>query len=462
MTDRTDLVVLLPGIMGSTLARSGRLVWAPSAGAILRAITTFAASITTLRLPEGIADRHPDDGVQPVGLMPDLHALPGIWTPIRGYDKLLQRLRAIGYREISSDPHAPPGNLLPVPYDWRLSCRYNADRLARLIEPALHRWRGQGGAFADARLVFVGHSMGGQIARWYVEHCGGADLTRKVILIGTPHRGALKALKQLVNGVPPVLGPLAADLDAFARSLPSVHQLLPEYACLEQDGELRTLAELPPPHLSTAMVTDAMAFHTRLRQAEAARPASATTTHLIVGVRQPTPTTARVTTDRVLALNTYQGDDLAGDATVPLTGATPAGTPMDSNTLRRIADKHGNLQRNRAVLDEIESVLTARPIRPRASRDVHPSVDTPELVLAGQPVPVDVTLPVGERHGIQITVVNEQGDLIESRSPRPTRGNVHTVLTDLAPGAYTITVTGRGSASPVSPVTSELLVWTGT
>src|SRR5262244_746526 len=95
----TDPVVVLPGIMGSTLAKDGHLVWAPSAGAVLRAIATFGRSVTRLTLPDGLDDNHPGDGVEARGLMPDLHALPGIWTPVKGYDLLLRRLRALGYRE---------------------------------------------------------------------------------------------------------------------------------------------------------------------------------------------------------------------------------------------------------------------------------------------------------------------------------------------------------------------------
>ena len=130
----TDLAVVLPGILGSTLAQDGHLVWAPSAGSALRAIGTFGASITRLELPAGIGDDHPHDRVEPVALMPDLHVLPGIWTPVKGYDMLLARLRSLGYRE-PDGPGAPPGNLLPVPYDWRLSCRYNGRGSARSSSP---------------------------------------------------------------------------------------------------------------------------------------------------------------------------------------------------------------------------------------------------------------------------------------------------------------------------------------
>lgn len=106
----TDLVVVLPGILGSTLIKDGKLVWAPSAGAVLQAVRTFGRSLTELQLPPGIGDAHPDDGVEPVSLMPDLHAIPGIWTPIKGYDRLLYRLRSLQQRgEI--------GEVLPVAYE---------------------------------------------------------------------------------------------------------------------------------------------------------------------------------------------------------------------------------------------------------------------------------------------------------------------------------------------------------
>lgn len=117
-----DLVVVLPAILGSTLAREGKRLWAPSAGAVLRAITSFGGSVRSLTLPADIGDDHPGDGVEPLALMPDLHILPGIWTAAIGYGKLLHWLQSqCGL--IAFDPDEPlrPANLLPVPYVWRLS-----------------------------------------------------------------------------------------------------------------------------------------------------------------------------------------------------------------------------------------------------------------------------------------------------------------------------------------------------
>ena len=297
MTAPADLVVVLPGILGSTLRRDGHLVWAPSAGSALRVITTFGASLRRLELPAGIGDQHPGDGVEPAGLMPDLHVLPGIWTPVKGYDTLLARLRRLGYREPGHG--RPPGNLLPVAYDWRLSCRYNAQRLGTIVEPALQRWRDQGGPCTDARVVFVCHSMGGLIARWYIEQLGGAEVTRKLITLGTPYRGAARALGQLVNGAHPGLGPLRVDLTRFARSMPSLHQLCPNTPASSTAETWPRPPSITLPELDTAMVADAMRFHTDLRDAEASRPASLAATHAIVGTTQPTATTARLAGGRV-------------------------------------------------------------------------------------------------------------------------------------------------------------------
>jgi pimeloyl-ACP methyl ester carboxylesterase len=451
----TDLVVVLPGITGSQLRRDGKLVWGPSAGAALRAIRTFGRSIKRLQLPDDIADSGPGDGVEPAGLMPDLHVLPGIWTPVKGYDVLLGRLRSLGYSDVSDDPAAPAGNLLPLGYDWRLSNRYTGQWIGSHVERALERWRAQGGRYADARVVFVCHSMGGLVARWYIERCGGKDITRKLITLGTPYRGAARALEQLVNGAHQGLGPFAIDLTRFARSLPSLHQLLPEYACIERDGDLAKTTETTVPELRTTDINTAMNFHAELTDAEAARPDSLAVTHAIIGFRQATATTVRISGGRVITSDTYRGTNLAGDATVPIVGACRADVPMTSPLLRRICDKHGNLQRNKAALDEIEGVLTAQPVLVRADEDgVDVAVGLPELVIAGEELPVSVQFSGPRRASVRLAITDESEHLVEARVMQPPAA---TKITDLPPGAYTVSVTGLSPG--VSPVSSTVLVW---
>jgi pimeloyl-ACP methyl ester carboxylesterase len=458
-----DLVVVLPGILGSTLRHEGHLVWAPSAGSALRAISTFGRSIKKLQVSTGTGDDHPGDGVEPVSLMPDLHVLPGIWTMGIGYDRLLHRLHTLGYREANAGGDAPPGNLLPVPYDWRLSNRYNGQRLKKIAEPALEQWRAQGGPYTDAQLVFVCHSMGGLVARWYIEQCGGAEVTRKLITIGTPFRGAARALAPLVNGMPRKLGQFGENLAEFALSLPSLYQLLPEYACLAFSGAPEGLAkttEVSLPGLSTKMTADAMLFHTTLHESESKRPESLAITHAIVGTRQKTETTATLKNGQIEFLSTYEGEDLGGDGTVPGVGASRADVPLDSNSLCPVPCKHGRLQGNKTVLDVIEDTLKARAKLVRdGGNQVSLRVTVPEFAVSGEPITAEVTPCEPVRYPIGLTVKDEAGRLLESRILTPANGTISATFDSLPRGAHTIDAGDPDRAANYVPVSSGILIW---
>lgn len=193
----TDLVVVLPGILGSRLADAdGGAVWDLAGADLLRGLRTFGRSLSALRLPKDIGDGDPGDGVVPVGLMPDLHALPGIWGPVDGHTDLLRWLERRFTLSVSD-------NLLTFPYDWRLSCRYNAERLKGRIDLELERWRASAPERREAQVVFLCHAMGGLVARQYVERLGGHEVTRRLITLGTPHRGCVEALVGLVDAGDP-------------------------------------------------------------------------------------------------------------------------------------------------------------------------------------------------------------------------------------------------------------------
>jgi len=456
----TDVVIVLPGIMGSTLSRNGEPVWSPTLGGLLQAIRHFAGNIKALKLPEGIGDEHPGDGVQATGLMPDIHALPGIWTPIKGYNRLIKRIESLGYHQQNAG--AAPANLVLFPYDWRLSNRYNAKLLAKVANRAHDRWRAQGGPHAGAKLVFVAHSMGGLIARRYIECEQGAERTRKLITLGTPYRGAAKTVEQLVNGVRPGIGPLSVDLTEFARSLPALHQLLPEYACIDTDdgGELLRTTDIALPELATNTVTDAMTFHHEINQA-AARPGSRDELHIIIGAQQPTPTTVRIVGHRAETLQTYRDgtrvDNDYGDATVPRAGAVPHGLSLDTPLLHHIVDHHGNLQRNQAALDEVQQAITAKPVTRKVVPAIPIRTRVPDLTLHGEPLTIDVDVDSDTRHALRVTTTAEDGRIVDARSPRLRAGHASTTITNLDPGAYTIEISSLGGE--LTPITSTVLVW---
>src|SRR5687768_13942848 len=89
-----DVVVVVPGILGSRLSRRGEEIWGFSEDAIANALWTFGGSVKELALEDGIGDNDPQDEVVATALMGDLHIVPGLWSPIRGYSGLLQWLRS--------------------------------------------------------------------------------------------------------------------------------------------------------------------------------------------------------------------------------------------------------------------------------------------------------------------------------------------------------------------------------
>jgi hypothetical protein len=68
-----DLIVVIPGILGSVLEREGKEVWGLSGQVMINNLLSLGRNIQHLALPQGIGDQEPNDGVNVTGLMPDLH-----------------------------------------------------------------------------------------------------------------------------------------------------------------------------------------------------------------------------------------------------------------------------------------------------------------------------------------------------------------------------------------------------
>jgi pimeloyl-ACP methyl ester carboxylesterase len=465
-----DVVVIVPGVMGSRLrTAAGHEVWGPGAGSILRALATLGGSLRDLTLPADIGDGPAPDGVQAFGLMPSLHVIPGIWTPIKGYSELVQFLKQPGFGLVEDrvdERDAPAGNLVVFAYDWRLSNRHSAQCLKDRAESALERWRASDPTRKEAQLVFICHSMGGLVARWYIERLGGKALTRLLVTLGTPHRGACKSLNQLVNGVRK--GPLKTDLTDFARSLPSSYQLLPEYACIDRGtADLAKTTEVELPQLDKALVADGMRFHDELDDHSdgAQYPLIP-----VVGIGQPTWTTARIDDEQLTPLNTIGDRDLRGDGTVPRLSARPKGMDERDRGIRGLGEGHGLLAAHRSVTDQLDLLLTPEGVRYRGDADVEPDenriigVTTPDLHEIGEPVNVAVRAPTG--HLIEVVAIDERGedaarDLAAFTHADDEGAAVGTAtFADLDPGGYTIVARAPGDPRGynVRPVHTTTLV----
>jgi Lecithin:cholesterol acyltransferase len=146
-------------------------------------------SLQELTLPDGFTEGPAPDGVAATELMMGFHGIPGVWRPVKGYGALVTFLSHARFGltlDNSNAAQVSSGNLVLFAYDWRLSNRWTAKLLKNRVERALTRWRESAPQRRDAKVVFVCHSMGGFVARWYVEREGGAEITRSLVTFGTP------------------------------------------------------------------------------------------------------------------------------------------------------------------------------------------------------------------------------------------------------------------------------------
>jgi pimeloyl-ACP methyl ester carboxylesterase len=349
-----DVIVLLPGILGSVLERDGRDVWAMSAGAAWRAILSLGHNVEDLELHgDDPAVDDLGDGVTAPRLMPDLHLIPGLWS-IDGYSHIRSSIFAT-FDVVDGQ------NWFDFPYDWRRDNRVAARHLAERAPDWLRAWRQRSGN-NDAKLVLVGHSMGGLVARHYLEVLEGWRDTRMLVTFGTPYRGSLNALDFLCNGFKKKIGPIGLDLTRLLRSLTSVYQLLPRYPVIDSgSGPLTRVAEtVGLTGVDPARATAALQFHLDIDASIERRPVNSYAIHPIVGILQPTHQSAQVKGTSVRMLQSHSGTDSGGDGTVPRVSATPLEL-SDQGREIYAPDQHGSLQNSIGPLTQLIGLLSARP-----------------------------------------------------------------------------------------------------
>jgi len=218
-----DIVVLLPGITGSVLQKDGKDIWAVSGQAAWKTLTSLGSSLQQLML--GDDDPEIDDvgdGVRASRLMPDAHLVPGL-VKIDGYS-VISRLITSHFEVIrGSVDNVRPANFFEFPYDWRRDNRVAARLLKQFIDQRLALWRAYSGA-ADAKVILLAHSMGGLVARYYLEVLEGWRDCRALITFGTPYRGSAHALNYLANGYKKLFLLVAPEPGFFGFELRSLQE----------------------------------------------------------------------------------------------------------------------------------------------------------------------------------------------------------------------------------------------
>lgn len=449
-----DVVVVLPGITGSVLQKDGKDVWNVSGGAVLGALLSLGGNVKALALEDD--PPHVDDlgdGVTAPRVLRDIHLIPGLWK-IDGYSRVLQY--------ITETFEARAGeNFFEFPYDWRRDNRVAARKLARESEKWLAAWREKSGA-DDAKLILVGHSMGGIVSRYFLECLEGWRNTRALITFGTPYSGSLNAVGTLVNGLKKKVGPIEIDLSELARSLTSIYQLLPTYACYDGgSGQLVRIDQATIPHVDAEKAKAAAAFHDEIRQAVAAhRQDEEYREHgyqirPVVGILQPTNQSARAANGGISLLRMLEGADQGGDGTVPRVSATPAELEREANAMFA-SERHASLQNEEAVLVQMRGVLSGLDVDFPSFRDAFPTIglglEVEDVYTAGEPVRIRVLPEEEPAEPLLVKVLDAENEAeVANDTLRPSDdGWYEAELRPLAEGTYRVSAYGSGRVEPVT------------
>ena len=369
--DRNPIIVI-PGVLGTRLvnSQSGQIVWGEFGGNGINPSSPQGARDIALPMSEGIPLAALVDQVKTAGTLDAVDVrLFGIPFQINAYRDLLTTLGVGGYRDDQTklapiDYGDQSYNSFQFAYDWRRDNVENARLLhAFILEKKAYveakRRERYGAQSQPVRFDIVAHSMGGLIARYYLEY-GGADLppdgsvppvtwagtehVARLVMIATPNAGSLEAVANLVQGE--ALSRFLPKYEAaILGTMPSLYQLLPRtrqrpmlaegdrqavdifdprnwaqfrWGLMDprQQNVLRNLLpEVDDPlqrqkiayeHL-TKCLNRAKSFHAALDVP--AKPPAGTSIHLIAGDAHPTTTQFRVDHRGKLTVTAWQPGD---------------------------------------------------------------------------------------------------------------------------------------------------------
>jgi hypothetical protein len=447
------LIVVVPGIGGSVLSQTGTptdVVWNAGAG-----------SVAGLGFAPGRLSLNRAPRLEPVGLISTTTLLG--FTVVTGYESLLTMLAEFGPIDDRGDPAAPrPGaRVVAAPYDFRLGVADAARRLDAVVSTHL---KGMSEAQRTRHVVVVAHSMGGLVARYWLGVMGRWRCCRALVTLGTPHRGAPKALQWMVNGV---LGGVLAGPTGLLREWPSVAELLPRYRAVRdiRSGQLCYPHDLRDAQgRSLAVLSGAAAafgVHREIEDAWNEMPGTGPEMVSFLGWSHPTLDDAVWDGKKLLVskrpppwMNRTGWERDFGDGTVPAVSAVPIEKSNDQNSLNRVRDRHMpmvNSARLVQLLRRYDSRDSLDWIRGDGSAVRPPTLglDVEEIHPAGAALPIQVIVreapdevsgarvvaglrPTGDDTTEPVEISLEwDGEVFRGAFPSPT------------PGLYEVTVVAR-------------------
>jgi pimeloyl-ACP methyl ester carboxylesterase/predicted GH43/DUF377 family glycosyl hydrolase len=311
------------------------------------------------------------------------------WNAKSLYDPAIKALQSEGY------------TVHEFLYDWRLPILTNADKLQAFIQSKI----------PDGHFNILGHSMGGLIARSYLEKTRTSSRVDKLLTAGSPHEGAVNAyyawsggeiydpdliFKGLLSGIQFACERLkkVSSLQAIRHYIPSTGDLLPTFPYLERNG--------------TMIPISTMSIHSTWNRDPAfTNPYYGTTTGSIVGIGKPTSLSLTITNP---SKNESQqglwkdgkpiGDQktsTAGDGTVLEISANSTNNLFETELV-----KHSDLLADAKSVKDIIRFFTGETVSPlRSSQNISstiPESPTSLLMFAGTDMAFTVIDPRNHFH----------------------------------------------------------------
>ncbi|MBA2694291.1 MAG: hypothetical protein H0U62_00225 [Actinobacteria bacterium] len=448
------LVVVIPGIGGSVLETvGGSPVWGQGLSGLVKPLVDPAR----MSLAE-------NKTLRPTCLLPSTHILP--WKTVPGYDGLVRQLintfkLGNGDVDIARDgpPRKPGAGVVLFPYDFRLSVAVAAGRLQREVDQRLAELS------VDERhkhVIVVAHSMGGLVARFWLGPLGGARYCDLLLTLGTPHRGAPKALDWLLNGVRVGPGPVGAltsrllsNATAVLREWSSTYELLPRYQAVrdEESGDLCYPHDLAAGDWFGKGAREAFGIHRRIED-EWPTPDSPDRPDVLAlfarGHATPSRTVCtggRVRVSKVDA-EWQPNRGWRGDGTVPAISAYPIELSDEPRARRAVPERHGPMATTAAAVDVVREYEAESTASLRGDTPEGPwlGLDIDDVVAAGEPFPLATELLGAD--GVDgaaawVTVRQDRPGVEAMSQPQPMTGaggRWETTMPGLAPGSYRVMV----------------------
>lgn len=243
-------VIVIPGLLGSTLKQSGteRTVWGAFVGNYANPNKPDGARLVALPMEPGVPLIELADDVYASGALESLELrFFGLPIGVAAYVNILRVLGVGGYldKDLAVDYGDEHFTCFQFAYDWRRDIPENAARLHEyMLEQKAYveeEYRVRYGVEKEVRFDVVAHSMGGLLVRYLLRYgdqglpedggsprldWSGAELIQRAVLVAPPNAGSAQAFWEMLHG-----NKIGAFLPRYSAALlgtmPAAYQLLP-------------------------------------------------------------------------------------------------------------------------------------------------------------------------------------------------------------------------------------------